>query len=153
MIEELKIDRYINFLNRKLEKLYTPLSNIGAELLLVLRETLTGELDYKAYYEDLKKLDKRLENIRCYTHLASDKLKKDLEAFLLRFSHFIVNFEFKSFSDEMQEELIGLISKLDKILSITDEEIKDYRNELTQLMEIRTNTFSKFYWVRNILEV
>ena len=135
MTYENKIDRYIKLLDKKLEKLYIPLSNIGVEILYVLREMLMGESSYIECYENLKKINERLDVIRHYTYLANDKLKKDLEAFLVKLSVFIMEFEFIKYEDKMQKELMDLISKLDKILSTINEDIKKYRNLLAELIE------------------
>lgn len=162
MVEELRKDRYIAFLDKRLEELYTPLLNLKAELVLVLekisQEFLEGNIRVTTV-KKLEELNKNLSKLRKFTHLASNDLQKDLEKFLNDYSIFVsslskiiatinpnqviipkeiiehLNMEIFEYSLNFNEEVKNLKNNLKRILKIAEKEAEKYRNRLIKLRD------------------
>lgn len=142
-IEEVKKDRYINFLDKRLENLYTPLLNSTNELLIMLEKYKHSEMKHEEKRDTLKEIDKKLDAIKPYTHLAHDTLLDDLENIIEKTS---IETKTSGFTYITYEDKIKNIdSKKGKVKEISERIKEKRKNDREKLKELRYYKHHKLY--------
>jgi len=97
--------------------------------------------------ESLKNLNKKLDEIRKYTHLASNDLKPNLEKFLANFSTFISNLNkiryvakalgspYINLPEDYEDQIKYVEKEFNEIIKIAKRDARKYRERLIQLRD------------------
>ncbi|RLI82727.1 hypothetical protein DRP04_03320 [Archaeoglobales archaeon] len=156
MVDELRKDRYIAFLDKRLEKLYTPLLNLENEIQRELQKMKTSKAVGFETVESLKDLNKKLDELRMYTHLASNELKLDLEKFLADFLALVSDLSKEKYerekiftgtrlskagiiplTDRIKNQIKEVEKEFNKIIKTAKEEAEKYRDKLIDLRDYK----------------
>jgi hypothetical protein len=136
MVEDARRGRKIEFLNKRLESLYTPLLYFMDETYSLIEKMKLGmEFEEEDKLRDLKQLfeerRRELVDIKRHTHLASEEALPLLEEFINAFSDFVTWYE-----ENLEVDPEG-VEELERILNKTKEQIeRDWENIRKSLVEL-----------------
>jgi len=143
-IEEIRKDRYVNFLDKRLENLYTPLLNLESEFNEVLEEIINSNNVRSSIIIRLKNLGNELRSLRRYSHLGSNELKNELENFIAEFMKIIDAFV------GVEQQLLSSIGKVPAIINkeiisnLDIDKCKELKGRIEDILKLAEKDANKY---------